>query len=215
MDRSPARCLFLCAAFALASTPVLGADGPRFEITPFAAARAGGGFDVREQATGEARAVDLDRGAGFGLDLGLYAHPAGLYELLYSTQRAGLDAADPALAGLDVRVDYLQVGGTALFPHERGFVPYLSMTLGATFLEPTRGGYDAETKFSGSLGGGLRFPVGDRLNVVLGLRGYVTLLDSDTKLFCLSAPPEGRCLLEASGSTLFQAEAQLGVSFAF
>ncbi len=207
-----ARALALVAT--LAGTTVQ-AEAPRFEISPFAGGRIGGGFDVEDEATGEERAVDLDNGASFGIDLGLYAHENGLYELLYSRQSTGLDARDPALDGVDVRIDYLHVGGTALFPQDRWFVPYLSLTVGATFLEPTEGRYDSETKLSGSLGGGFRFPVSERLQVVLGLRGYLTLVDSDTKLFCVSGPEEAGCLIKSSGSTFFQAEGQLGISVAF
>jgi hypothetical protein len=43
----------------------------------------------------------------------------------------------------------------------------------------------------------------------------VTLLDSDTQLFCLSDAEGAGCLLKSSGSTFFQAEAQLGLSVRF
>ena len=66
------------------------------------------------------------------------------------------------------------------------------MTIGATFLEPTEGNYDSETKFSGSLGGGFRFPISEHFQVVLGLRGYLTLIESDTNLFCVSGPEQAR-----------------------
>ncbi|MGI9245972.1 MAG: hypothetical protein ACR2I8_04610, partial [Steroidobacteraceae bacterium] len=86
---------------------------------------------------------------------------------------------------------------------------------GATFLEPQRGAYESETKFSASLGTGLRFPLGERTAIMLGVRGYLTLLDSDTDLFCLSAPQQAGCLVRSSGSTLFQAEGQLGFTVGF
>lgn len=207
-----ARALALVAVLAAATVQ---AEAPRFGITPFAGGRIGGGFDVEDETTGEERAVDLDNGAGFGIDLELYAHENGMYELLYSSQSTEFDANEPALDGVDIRVDYLHVGGTALFPQDRWFVPYLSMTIGATFLEPTEGKYDSETKLSGSLGGGFRFPVNEHLEVVLGLRGYLTLIDSDTDLFCVSGPEQAGCLIKSSGSTFFQTEGQLGISFVF
>jgi hypothetical protein len=186
-----------------------------FEITPFVGGRIGGGFDVVNETTGDEDSVDLDNGASFGVDLGLYAHDNGFYELLYSTQETSLDTQDPALSGLDVRIDYLHVGGTAFFPDDRFYVPYVSFTIGATFLEPQRGGYDSETKFSMSLGGGFRFPVAEHMAVVLGLRGYLTLIDSNTDLFCVSGPEQASCLVRSSGSTFFQTEGQLGFSVAF
>jgi opacity protein-like surface antigen len=187
---------------------------PRFEITPFAGGRLGGGFDVADDTTGDERSVDLDNGASFGLDLGLYTHGNGFYELLYSSQQTSLDASDPVLRGVDVSVDYLHFGGTALFPDDRFYVPYVSFTIGATLLEPD-GNYDSETKFSMSLGGGFRFPLAEHMAIVLGLRGYLTLIDSDTDLFCASGPEDAACLVKSSGSTFFQTEGQLGFSFAF
>jgi len=208
-----ARALGLAATLFAA---VAQAEPPRFEVTPFVGGRIGGSFDVVEdETTGDETSVDLDNGGSFGVDLGLYAHPNGYYELLYSTQETSLDANDPAVNGVDVRIDYLHVGGTALFPQDRFYVPYLSFTLGATFLEPTRGSYDSETKFSASLGGGFRFPVSEHFHVLLGLRGYLTLIDSDTDLFCVSDAEQAGCLVKSSGSTFFQTEGQLGFSLVF
>jgi hypothetical protein len=189
--------------------------GPSVEVMPFVGARLGGGFDVANATTGDVTSADLEDGGSYGVHLGLYANDSGFYELLYSTQQTSLDARDPAADGVDVTIDYLQVGGTALFPNDRFYVPYVSFTLGATFLEPRQGNYDSETKFSGSLGGGFRFPLGEHASIVLGLRGYLTLLDSDTDLFCASGAEEAVCLVKSSGSTFFQAEGQLGFSVAF
>ena len=53
------------------------------------------------------------------------------------------------------------------------------------------------------------------LQVMLGLRGYLTLINSDTDLFCLSGPEQASCLVKSSGSTFFQTEGQLGFSLVF
>ena len=199
----------------LATSAVVRAESPVFEFTPFAGARMGGGFDVTN-AEGNDSSVDLGSGASFGLDLGLYRDRQSFYELLYSSQTSELDSNDPLLRGVDVRVDYLQFGGTAFFPQESDrFVPYLSLTIGATFMKPDQGDYDSETKFSGSLGGGFRFPFNDNVALNLGLRGYLTFIESDTRLFCVSDAQDAGCLLKSSGSTFFQAEALLGLSVRF
>jgi hypothetical protein len=215
MNTAPRRYVLSLGLVAALLSGVACAETPRFEVTPFVGGRIGGGFDVEDETTGEETSVDLDNGASFGLDLGLHAHPNGFYELLYSTQETSLDADDAAVDGVDVRVDYLHVGGTALFPQDSFYVPWLSFTIGATFLEPTSGNYDSETKFSASLGGGFRFPVAEHFQVVLGLRGYLTLINADTDLFCVSGPEEASCLVRSSGSTFFQTEGQLGFSFMF
>ena len=206
----------LLATAALFATPMVArADSPRFEFTPFVGGRIGGGFDV-VAADDTSSSVDLDAGISYGLDLGLYGDSQCFYELLYSTQTTSLDSADPLLDGVDLRIDYLQFGGTALFPQEGDFfVPYLSLTIGATLMEPDAGGYDSETKFSGSIGGGVRIPFNDNVALNLGVRGYLTFIDSDTDLFCVSNALQAGCLVRSSGSTFFQAEGQVGLSVRF
>ncbi len=209
-------CLPLLATAALFAAPLtVQADSPRFELTPFVGGRVGGGFDLAT-STGNDSSVDLGSGVSYGIDLGLYRDSQSFYELLYSTQSTSLDSSDPLLDGVDLRIDYLQFGGTVFFPQDSSFfVPYLSLTIGATFMEPDYSGYDSETKFSGSLGGGFRIPFNDNVALNLGLRGYLTLIDSDTSLFCVSDAEDAGCLLRSSGSTFFQAEAQLGLSVRF
>jgi Outer membrane protein beta-barrel domain len=188
---------------------------PRFEATPWVGYRFGGSFDVtNEDGSDSNRSIDLDGDTSFGLDLGLYRDHNSFYEVLYSRQQTGVDSSDPALSGLDVNVEYLHFGGTLLFDEEYWFVPYLSLTVGATHLDPG-GGYDDETKFSASLGGGVRMPFSDRVSATLGARGYLTFIGSETKLFCSSINGQGTCLLQSSGSTFFQGEAQLGLTFKF
>lgn len=196
----------------LTAMPAARAD-VRFEITPFVGYRMGGGFDA-EQLSGTTEDVDLEDGSSWGIDVGLYADSWAFYEFLYSTQTTELDSRDPTLAAVDVTTEYYQLGGTAFFPGEQWMVPYLSMTIGATRFSAD-GGYGSKSRFSGSLGGGLRLPFSENVGATLGVRGYLTFVDSDTGFFCSSIDGEGSCLVKSSGSTLFQAEALLGVTFRF
>jgi hypothetical protein len=205
------------AAFALlmllATVPPARAD-VRAEITPFVGYRMSGGFDVeRADGTGT-ESVDVEDSSAFGLDVGIYARPDAFYEFLYSTQTTNLDSSDPAIAGVDVTTEYFQFGGTAFFPGEQWAVPFLSLTIGATRYSADQG-YDSDTKFSGSLGGGLRLPFNDNFAATLGVRGYLTLVESDTSIFCKSDSEEAGCLVRSSGSTFFQAEATLGLTVRF
>ena len=70
-------------------------------------------------------------------------------------------------------------------------------------------------ELAGSLGGGLRLPFNDNLAATLGVRGYLTLIESDTSIFCKSDSEGGGCLVRSSGSTFFQAEALLGLTVRF
>lgn len=205
----------LTGCLLLAGPVTVLAEMPSFELTPFIGARMGGGFDVEDDVTGATSSVDLDSGTSYGIDLGLYRNEVGFYELLYSTQETSLDSDVPALGDVDVRVDYLQIGGTAFFDQGQRWLPYLSMTLGAAMLEPKQGNYDSETKFAMSLGGGLRFPLSDHVAATLGLRAYVTFLSSDTDLFCASTGENAGCLVRSSGTTFWQGEGQLGLTVRF
>jgi opacity protein-like surface antigen len=206
--RPSVACLLLCAAPGAAL-----AESPTFEIMPHVGYRLGGGFERPATLTEPARDIDLDESSSWGLGLGLYRDPNSFYELLYSTQETSFNTNDPNLSRIDVSVDYLHFGGTLLFADENWLVPYLSLTAGATRFDAD--GYDSETKFSASLGGGMRLPFTDNFSATLGLRGYLTFIDSNTSVFCVSGNEESGCLLRSSGSTLFQTEAQLGFALRF
>lgn len=187
---------------------------PTFEVTPFVGYRVGGDFDLERTGGGDATNVEIGDDASYGVDLGVYRDNTSFYEILYSRQDADLDTDGTNLGRLDLKTEYLHFGGALLYPIERWLVPYLSLTIGATRFDPQSGGYDSETKFSASLGGGLRFPITARFATTLGLRGYFTFVDSDSEIFCVGSGGID-CLLRTSGSTFVQGEAQLGFSFTF
>lgn len=186
----------------------------RAEITPFIGYRMSGGFDVELADGSGTESVDVEDSSAWGIDVGIYATPDAFYEFLYSTQTTNLDSRNPAVAGVDVTTEYFQFGGTAFFPADQWPVPYLSLTIGATRYSADQG-YGSDTKFSGSLGGGLRLPFNDNVAATLGVRGYLTLIESDTSVFCKSDSQGGGCLVRSSGSTFFQAEALLGLTVRF
>jgi len=193
------------------------ADSPRFEITPFAGYRTGGSFDYGPSVNptdAQSGSVDVGDDASYGIDLGLYRDEYSFYEFLYSRQGASLDSKLPELDNLDVTIEYYQFGGTAMFPDVSDKVlPYLSLTAGATRFSADK--VDSDTKFSMSLGGGLRVPFGKNVAAIVGLRGYLTFVDTNTEFLCVSNGGDAGCLLKSSGSTFFQAEAQLGLSMRF
>jgi hypothetical protein len=190
------------------------ADPPQVELTPYVGYRMGGEFDLNGADSASDQSVDVEDAASWGVDFGIYRDRNSFYELLYSQQSAGLDSGDPALRGVDVKTEYFHLGGTLLYPDDRWFVPYLSLTVGATRFDAQGGGYGSETNFSASLGGGMRIPVGANFDVNVGLRGYLTFVDSDTEIFCVGSGSVN-CLLRTSGSTYFQGEALLGFTAKF
>ena len=92
------------------------------------------------QVTGRARppagsgSLDLDEGTSFGIDIGLYRDSTSFYEILYTRQESGIDSPDPVVGSVDIATEYLHFGGTLLFPDEYWYVPWLSLTIGATRL---------------------------------------------------------------------------------
>jgi hypothetical protein len=188
-------------------------DNPRVEITPYIGYRMGGQFDLDNPPSSGSGSVDLQDSSDWGVDFGIYRDPSSFYEILYSRQSTGLDTGDPALKGVDVAIEYLQFGGTLLFRDHEHYVPYLSLTIGATKFD-AGGGYGSETKFSGSLGGGVRLPLGRHFAATLGVRGYLTAVNSDTEFFCTGSGSIN-CLFRTTGSTFFQGEGLLGFTAVF
>lgn len=196
----------------LSAATVARAEAPRFEAGAFGAWRVGGEFTAGADTDTE-RDVDLEEGSAWGLNLGWYRDPDGFYEFLYSRQSTRLDRNDFGPGAPDVTAEYYHLGGTLLLGTVPARRPYVSMTAGATRFDAD--GYSAETEFSVSLGTGLRVMLTEQLLLTAGLRGYLTFVDQDTRLFCVSDGGQGGCLLESSGSTIFQFEAALGLSARF
>jgi hypothetical protein len=224
MGRMTARAFFNLVAFCLFFTaPAFAQDAgdsgdeeefrPRIEFMPFAGYRTGGSFDY-EGGIAASQTLEIRDDSSWGLDIGLYRDRSSFYELLYSQQNAALDTRGTSLGSLQLRTEYLQVGGTLLFKDENWFVPFLSMTAGVTKFEPDGGSLTSETEFSFSLGGGLRLPVNEHFSVLIGVRGYVTFIDPSSVLFCAGAGSLN-CAFRITGDTFFQAEGQLGLSVTF
>jgi hypothetical protein len=93
--------------------------------------------------------------------------------------------------------------------------PYIVGTLGATRFHADAAEASDDTRFSISLGGGLRVPFSERFSLRLEARGYVTFVDSDSALFCKTGSFGAVCELRASGSTFIQYEVLGGLAFAF
>lgn len=186
---------------------------PRVEFTPFAAYRVGGEFDF-ESDVGVTQTLEVGDDSSWGFDVGLYRDRYSFYELLYSQQNAQLQTNGTTLGSFQLRTEYVHLGGTLLFPQENWLVPYLSMTVGVTKLDPQDDQYASESEFSMSLGGGLRLPFNEHLAVVMGVRGYLTFVDSSTQIFCVSAGGAA-CAFRISADSFFQAEAQIGFALTF
>lgn len=204
------RVYFLAVWFSLVagSSSLLAASD--LEFTPFTGHRFGGSFELDNHYQG----LDIDHSTDWGFTISQAASDSTRYEFLYSHQDSSLaDTTDPNNAfGLDIH--YLHLGGTvdvSPFDHaEDKVTPYITGGLGMTIMNPSHRGYNDETRFSLSVGGGLKWYPTERFGIRFEMRGYSTLIDSSETLFC-----DPGCNLQIEGDAFPQFETNLGLIFSF
>jgi opacity protein-like surface antigen len=179
------------------------------EITPFVGFMAGGSF---EDPTDDAER-DVEDDSSYGIFLNLTADvPERQYELLYASQSSVVEGGVP----LDLDLQYLQIGGTVGYPQSRYIIPYFGVTAGVARFTPDIAGLDDETKFSVSVGGGVRFPITSHFGIRLDIRSFVTFLEDDSEIFCVSDPANASaCTIKPKSDTFVQYAGSLGFTVGF
>jgi hypothetical protein len=201
----------LIAIAALVAAPLARADDlPFLQLAAYGGYRVGGSLE--DSVSGDAH--DLDDGTSLALALEFrYGKGEDRYlQLWYSRQDSSVN---DGLADHDVDIEYLHFGGTVPFGDYEKAQAYLALGLGATRFSASGADATDLTKFSGSLGLGIAIPVSERAAFRLETRGYLTLVDSDTSIFCRSNNGSGFCRIISSGSTIFQAEVLAGFAVSF
>jgi hypothetical protein len=180
-----------------------------FEITPFFGLMAGGSFEDPTDSSER----DVEDDTSFGIFLNLIADvPERQYELLYTKQSSVVEGGVP----VDLDLQYLQIGGTVGYPQSRYIAPYFGVTVGAARFTPDVAGLDDETKFAISVGGGVRFPITDHFGIRLDIRSFVTFLEDDSQIFCVSDPGNvSGCAIRPKSDTFVQYTGSLGFSVGF
>jgi len=185
-----------------------------WEVTPFIGYRGGGDFDLEGSPTSSK--VDLDDHGSFGLAVNLF--PSGdkmeSYELFYSREQASVAKTSP-IAPFGLNVEYLHLGGTLNLNDELPVRPYIVGGLGLTRFSPRTGDGGDDSRFSLSLGAGVKLPVTQHFNVRLEARGFLTLVNSDSAFFCASGNQGGVCAIRVKGDSFIQYELLAGAAFAF
>lgn len=182
------------------------------ELTPFAGWRFGGQFEL----TGSNQTLSLADASSYGLLLNFRQHSNTQWEILYSRQRTDTSAIGAPLnsAAVDLDIQVLQGGGT--YQGDGDTVrPYLAATIGGTHIRAEANGSQSDTFFSFSLGLGLQLRPTERLGLRLEARGYGTLTDSQSELFCRTGPDQNICALRIEGTVLWQLETFAGIVFRF
>ena len=184
-----------------------GAFAADMYITPYVGYRAGG--DVEDASSGST--VDVDESGTQGLIVG-WEMPGGEFEVIYSRQASELTAggrvADDVL--VDVEISQLLVSGKLILNPQLG--GYFGLIFGLTYFDFDGPEYEPDTRFAMGLEGGIDYPLTDRVGLRLGLRGLVTIADTDEGAFCRSSTD---CPVEASNNSFEQVELFSGLSIRF
>jgi len=208
MYTRPATAFVLGILLAVAARPVAAAEDFANEVTALAGWTVGGHF-ADTVANAER---DLAEAPAFGLILNRRHQPMTEWELYLSRQPTEVEGATDLY---DIDVEYLHFGGNVAFEAGKGR-SYVAATLGATRLRPGDGRFDSETRFSAALGGGLKYPLGERAGLRLDIRAFATVVDNDTGFLCVSDPEAvSACAVTFDGDLFWQVVGSAGISLRF
>jgi len=186
-------------------------------FTVYAGYRDGGSFE--DITTGSKLPIEASGTFAVSLDIGLDPRAGTQLQIYVSRQKSDVDARNatqppppsaPLPAKVPIAVTYAHIGGTAFLDKKIGRGAYLAGGIGATLFEPDLEGLANELRPSLSLAIGYQLPLGGRLALRFEARGYATLVNSDSALFC-----SGGCVITIKGDTVTQGEVQLGLSFRY
>lgn len=180
---------------------------PRVELTPLAGWQVGGGF------SGGQGEIDFPSAFLYGAMIDVWVRPEAQAEFLYTRQETRIEFDPAGIAAPvdfgDLTVHYFQIGGTVDLKPGRAR-PYAVATFGATWFEPASDLSD-ESLISGTLGAGIRAPLGQRVGLRIEGRWLLNWLAASGTIFC----GPGGCLIEASGDLMSQGSVSGGVSIGF
>lgn len=177
---------------------LLACNADALEITPLGGTQGGG--SVTHIASGES--LQLQDAAIEGVIIGWPLNHEQEMELYYSRQSTRLQSNNPAIPQSDLLaldIHTLQIGGTVLSEPVHQLRGFLSGGLGITHYAPALSGANSETRASMSLGIGAKWMPTKNIGLRLEARGYGTLFNSTTSIFC-----SGGCTLSVSGDLLSQ-----------
>jgi opacity protein-like surface antigen len=189
-------------AFTILVTQLTPAYAQDYEITPYIGWRTSSSLEDAE--TDET--IDLKETDSLGIILSMKKNLDTNYDFLFSRQNTELKSSTVTES---LRIDYYHLGGTIFYDYDK-LHPFVSGGLGATHISPANDAFSSETKFSLSVGGGLKFPLTQNVGLRLEARGYGTVVSSGGTIMC-----SGGCVAKFTGTLFMQFEALAGLSIAF
>jgi hypothetical protein len=148
----------------------------RFEITPVAGYMWGGSIDTRPGSSLPAGSLKFNDSFAYGAIVSFLAAMGSAVELIYQRQDTDIQF-DPAAGGAvatlgDFAVNYIQLGGRQEFGHSEKIHPFVSGSLGIGIFDPGEPSLGSDTRFSWSIGGGLKYTLASGK---LGIRSDIKL----------------------------------------
>jgi len=197
-----------CAGAMLVATTSAAAQ----TVTLYGGMRGGSGLHQSEPPNA---GVDMSTTPAASLGIEWPSHDARPFQFFLSTQRTKLDLSGSTTSGtpseMSLQVSYVHIGGLNFFEGQTGGGgPYVVGGLGVTFLDPELQGTSTVVRPSMNVGLGYQWPLGPSLSLRTELRGYITVINSSSSLFC-----SGGCVLKIQGDALTQFEGMVGLHFGF
>ncbi len=207
MVRTVAAGLLMAFAFGrmAAAEPSTPAAKYPVELIPQLGVRGGANLEADVPAVPPATA---NPSLSFGLVVDIYIRPDAWFEVFADHQTLHF-TSDPLSSGtrsFDFAVDYLQFGG-GYGPAEGRVQPYVTASVGLTRYGANSGDLGSTIGFSGSVGGGMKVPVGKRLALRFDLRGYGTTTDAAVSVTCGPG-----CFVNFSADGWFQIAGTFGLA---
>ena len=197
----------ILATTLLIAPPALAAD-TGYAVTVYGGYRGGGSFTDANTEQG----LKLESNGAVSLALDLPCDAARQYQIFVSQQRTNLLLDTEASAGsnrLGMDIYYLHFGGTYFWDGQVGKGAYVVGGLGATLFNPDQG-YKSELYPSINVGAGYQWLLGNTFAVRVEARGYGTLVNSSSGVFC-----SGGCVVSIKGDSVGQGELMVGLSARF
>jgi opacity protein-like surface antigen len=183
----------------------------KVELTPFIGYRVGGDLPNLEGSVHG----NIAEGPSYGFLLDFLVEEGGYIEVLYSLQKTELDVTGAGFGPGQVKltnidVEHYFVGGTYQWETDTPALPFVSAHLGGVRFDVP--GFNGETQFGWSLGGGVKLPLAKHVGLRFDGRWVSTFLNGSTALYCNSA---GFCAIAAEGTYFGQFEVTGGVTIRF
>lgn len=159
--------------------------GQRIEFMPFAGYRTSGTFNVDSELFSTFKIED---GFNYGLTLGFMVTPETEVEFMWSLTNSRLSGSFLQVGQnknifFDMHTNMFHINFLYLYPYaNERIVPYFLIGLGLTYADP-KDGTNGETRFSFSVGGGLKIMASQRVGLRFQAKWTPTYINSHSELW--------------------------------